>query len=67
MKVKGLVLKRGGGLAMNISINQSMEVVSPKNHTFQLGVIPVDAAQQLHLAVSAADEFAKQWGVAVVK
>ena len=67
VKVKGLVLKRGGGLAMNISINQSMEFVSPKNHTFQLGVIPADAAQQLHLAVSVADEFAKQWGVAVAK
>jgi hypothetical protein len=67
VKVKGLVLKSGGSLAMNIDMNQSMEVVSPKNHTFTVGVMPADAAQQLYLAVSVSDKFTKAWGVAVAK
>ncbi len=67
IKLKGLVLKSGGELAMNIDMDQSSEVPSPKNHTFSLGVMPQDVGQQIHLAVSESAKFVKQWGVAVAK
>lgn len=67
VKVKGLVLKQGGALAMNIDMNQSMEVVSPKNHTFSLGVMPQETAMELHLAFSIMNKFTKKWGVAIAK
>lgn len=67
VKVKGLVLKQGGNLAMNISMDQSMEVVSPKNHTFTLGVMPQDTDMQLHLAFSSIDKLVKPWGVVTAR
>lgn len=67
VKVKGLVLKQGSALAMNLDMNQSMEVVSPKNHTFTLGVMPQDTDMELHLAVSSSAKFTKKWGVSVAK
>lgn len=67
VKVKGLVLKSGGELAMNISLDQANEVVSPKNHAFQLGVMPQDLAQEIHLAFSTTDKLVKPWGVTVAK
>lgn len=67
VKVKGLVLKRGGSLAMNIAMDQSSEVVSPKNHTFTLGVMPQDTNMELYLAFSSSDKLVKKWGVAVGK
>lgn len=63
--LKGLVLKQGGELAMNIAMDQSSEVVSPKNHTLQLGVMPQDTAMEIHLAFSSTDKLVKPWGVAV--
>ena len=65
VKLGGLVLKQGGELAMNISMDQSTEVVSPKNHTFQLGVMPQDKQMEIHLAFSSTDKLVKPWGVAV--
>lgn len=67
VKVKGLVLKQGGELAMNIAMDQSNEVVSPKNHAFQLGVMPQDTAMEIHLAFSSTDKLVKPWGVTVAK
>lgn len=64
-KLRGMVLKQGGELAMHVNMDQSPEVVSPKNHTFQLGVMPQDSAQQIHLAFSSSDKLVKAWGVAV--
>ncbi len=63
--LKGLVEKSGGSLSMNIEMDQSMEVVSPKNFCFNLGVMPQDVDQQVHLAVSMSDKFVKKWGVEV--
>lgn len=65
--LKGLILKSGGELAMAIDNNASGEVVSPKNYTFMLGVMPQDVAQQIHIAVSVSDKFVKTWGVAVAR
>lgn len=64
-KLRGMVLKQGGELAMNVNMGQSSEVVSPKNHTFQLGVMPRDFAQQIHLAFSSSAKLVKAWGVTV--
>lgn len=64
----GLVQKSGGELNMAIASDQSTEVMSPKNHTFTLGVMPSSVKQQeIHLAVSTTDKFVKQFGVEVSK
>lgn len=63
--VKGLILKAGGELQMNINMDQSMEVVNPKNYSFTLGVMPQPISQDILMAVSNSDKFAKKWGVAV--
>jgi hypothetical protein len=63
--VKGLIMKSGGDLQINIDMDQSMEVVSPKNYAMSLGVMPQPESQDIHLAVSNSDKFVKKWGVAV--
>jgi hypothetical protein len=65
--LKGLVLKSGGELAMAIDMDQSMEIVSPKNFNFSLGVMPQDLNMEIHVAVSLSDKFVKKWGVEVAK
>lgn len=62
-KLKGLVFKSGGELHMAIDNSESYEVAAPKNFAFTLGVMPQDEAQQIHIAVSVTDKFAKVWGV----
>lgn len=64
-KLNGLIHKSGGSLAMNIDMEQSMEIVSPKNYTFSLGVMPQDKDMAIQLAISVSDKFAKKWGVEV--
>lgn len=64
-KLKGLIHKAGGELEMNISMDQSMEIVSPRNYTFALGTMPQDVDQQIHLAVSLSGKFVMKWGVEV--
>ena len=63
--LNGLVEKSGGDLNMSIDMDQSMEVVSPKNFSFDLGVMPQDQDMEIHLAVSVSDKFVKKWGVEV--
>ncbi|MGE5370730.1 MAG: hypothetical protein ACM3QZ_01965 [Solirubrobacterales bacterium] len=65
VRLKGLVQKSGGDLLMNIAMDQSTEVVSPKNYTFDLSVMPQDIQMQVELAVSSTAKFAKAWGVEV--
>jgi len=67
VKLKGLVLKSGGELAMAIDNNASGEVTSPKNYTFTLGVMPQDLDQQIFIAVSETGKFVKKWGVSISK
>ncbi|MGD8435986.1 MAG: hypothetical protein PVI73_17830 [Syntrophobacterales bacterium] len=64
-KLKCLVEKSGGELAMTIDTDQSMEIVSPKNYTFSLGAMPQDEEMAIHVAVSVDGKFAKKFGVAV--
>ncbi len=64
--VIGLIEKSGGQLNMTIDADQSMEVTSPKNFAFNLGVMPVEESNQaLQMATSVNLKFAKQWGVEV--
>jgi len=63
--LKGLVLKAGGKLSIGIDMDQSQEVVSPKNFTMNLGVMPEDLEQDTHLAMSVSDKMVKRWGVTV--
>jgi len=63
--VKGLIMKAGGELQMNINMDQSMEVVNPKNYSFSLGVMPQAVSQDILMAVSNSNKFVKKWGVAV--
>jgi len=66
-ELKGLVLKSGGELVMSIAMDQSTEVVSPKNFAFFLGVMPQESNMEIHMAVSVSDKFVKKWGVEVAK
>jgi hypothetical protein len=65
VKLKGLIEKSGGELSIQVGTEQNSEVVSPKNFTFNLGVMPQDEDQAVHVAVSTSGKFAKKWGVAV--
>lgn len=65
VQLKGLVQKAGGSLEISIANDQSMEVVSPKNFTLQMGVMPQEVAQSIMMATSVSQKFVKKWGVAV--
>jgi hypothetical protein len=63
--LKGLVEKSGGRLTISIDPEQSQEVMSPKNFTMQLGIMPEDLEQDTHMAISVSDKMVKRWGVTV--
>ena len=67
VKLKGLIYKSGGELALSVAMDQSMEVESPKNYTLSIAVMPQDIAQEIFLAVSTNDKFVKRWGVNVAQ
>lgn len=64
-ELKGLVMKSGGELELNIDMEQSTEIVSPKNYAFSLGVMPQDLNMAIQMAFSTQGKFAKKWGVEV--
>jgi len=63
--LKGLVERSGGSLNLSINADQSMEVVSPKNYAFAMGVMPQDLNMEIHIAVSVTDKFVKKFCVEV--
>lgn len=63
--LKGLVNKSGGELELTIDPTESMEVVSPLNFSLNLGVMPEDLEQDVHIAFSVTDKLVKRWGVTV--
>jgi hypothetical protein len=63
--LKGLVEKSGGSLSLGIEMDQGMEVVSPKNFGFYIGIMPQEEAQVVHYGVSNTGKFTKAWGVLV--
>ena len=64
-ELSGLVEKSGGELAISIDTEQNMEVVSPKNHSMNIGVMPGETAQEIHVAISVSANFVKQYGMKV--
>lgn len=63
--VKGLIMKSGGDLQLNVNMEQAMDVMNPKNYSFVLGIMPQPTAQDIMMAVSNTSKFAKKWGVTV--
>lgn len=64
--LKGIILKQGGDLALDIADEPASEVPSPLNYGFSIGIMPqTEDAQSLLFAVSNTDKFAKVWGVKV--
>lgn len=61
----GLVEKAGGELNVRIEADQAREVVSPKNHSMGIGVMPAETAQEIHVAISSESKFVKQYGMDV--
>jgi hypothetical protein len=66
-RLKGLVYKTGGELALRVDMDQSMEVVSPRNYSLSIGIMPQDIAQEIFLAISTNGKFVKKWGVSVAQ
>lgn len=64
-ELEGLIQKTGGNLNINIEMDQNTEVVSPKNFSFNLGVMPEDKEQELTHAYSSDSPVSLQWGVEV--
>ena len=62
VKLKGLVYKSGGELAITLDTDPSTEVTNPRNFTYSLGVMPQPESQDIHLAVSSTDKFVKKLG-----
>jgi len=62
-ELKGLIAKSGGELVMSIAEDNSREIESPLNYSFNLGVMPQPANMEIHVAVSLSDKFVKKWGV----
>lgn len=62
--MKGLILKRGSDLVMDVAEKNDPTVMSPLNYNFSIAVMPSEEdAQTIHMAVSETDKFTKVWGV----
>jgi|688.fasta_scaffold12578_5 hypothetical protein len=62
--MKGLILKQGNDLLMDVAENNDPTVQSPLNYNFVIAIMPSEAdAQTIHMAVSETDKFTKVWGV----
>jgi len=64
-RLNGMIYKSGGQLAIGIDSEPRADVTNPKNFTFDLGVMPQSADQDIHLAFSVTDRLVKKWGVEV--
>jgi hypothetical protein len=60
---KGLIMKSGGDLLIDIAERNDPTVPSPLNYNFSIGIMPQETAQVLNFAVSDTDKFVKTWGV----
>jgi len=65
--LNGLVAKSGGELDLAIDMDQASDVVSPKNYSLILGVMPTEEEQAVHVAVGDGLNFVKKWGVTVAE
>ncbi len=61
-QLEGDIFKRGGELQFNINLEEAQDIMNPANYEMFLGVAPTDKAQEIEMAVSESDRFAKKWG-----
>ncbi|HKO53052.1 MAG TPA: hypothetical protein VJV79_35325 [Polyangiaceae bacterium] len=63
--LKGLLEKRGDELNLSVADGASVEVQSPENYAFNVGIKPQPLKQGLQLAVGDTQKFSKIWGLQV--
>lgn len=61
--LNGLLEKNGDALNIAVADNESREVQSPKNFTFQIGIKPKTQEQSVNVAAASSKNIAKKWGV----
>ena len=59
----GLLEKNGSDLNLDVADDPSMEVQSPQNYSFRIGIKPESQEQQIQLAVGANRKVTKTWGI----
>ncbi|AKF85823.1 hypothetical protein SAMN05443572_109357 [Myxococcus fulvus] len=62
-ELNGLLEKNGDALNIAVAENESREVQSPKNFTFQIGVKPKTLEQSINVAAASSKNIVKKWGV----
>ncbi|NOQ35109.1 MAG: hypothetical protein GQ569_04350 [Methylococcaceae bacterium] len=65
--MKGIILKEGGELSLDIGPDPENEVPSPLNYSLSIAIMPQQIAQAFQVAVSLNDKFSKVWGVEVTQ
>lgn len=61
--LNGLLEKNGDDLNVSVADDESREVQSPKNFTFQIGIKPKSQEQSINVATASQKNIVKQWGV----
>jgi hypothetical protein len=61
--LNGLLEKNGDDLNISVADDESREVQSPKNFTFQIGIKPKSQEQSINVATASQKNIVKQWGV----
>jgi hypothetical protein len=61
--LNGLLEKNGDDLNVTVADDESREVQSPKNFTFQIGIKPKSLEQSINVATASQKNIVKQWGV----
>jgi hypothetical protein len=59
----GLLEKNGSDLNLDVADDPSMEVQSPQNYAFRIGIKPESQEQLIQLAVGDARKVTKKWGI----
>lgn len=62
-EMKGILEKNGQDLNISVADDQSTEVQSPINYTFQLGIKPQPTAQSMTIATADSKNVVKAWGL----
>jgi len=63
--MRGLLEKRGDDVNLVVADDPSMEVQSPQNYAFQIGIKPQPSAQTLSIATGVQKVIVRAWGLKV--
>jgi hypothetical protein len=61
--LNGLLEKNGSDLNLDVADDPSMEVQSPQNYAFRIGIKPKSEEQLIQLAVGDQRKLTKKWGI----